>query len=274
MRRAAGLVVVFVLLLTRVFAQSDSHAVVIDAPENTPPAQTAPQRPPPGLPDRVFLSTNLSSVHRHAGRERYTLTKTMYGEPAIGTATYRTPPRTSVAIPLVNVALSRHLLVGVRVAWPEYENRADLSLQLPHPVFANQPGTGTDVADLSRRKDVVLDLMATYLVDRSPWVIQVFGGPTYFATSQERIRGMNYRHSLGTNIVTITEVLRETVTGAGWGANAGVDFSYYMWPHLGVGAGTHVNFGRIIMVEEPLTGEPGVMPMGSTTWNGGIRVRF
>ena len=288
MRHAAGFLVFLAVLATTVFAQSDHRIVGIEnapimvLPAPIPPserhaaegAQSGPLRPPSQVPDRVFLSTNISSVHPHAGRERYTLTKTMYGEPAVGTATYRKPGAASVAIPLVNVALSRHVLVGARAAWPEYEHRADLSLRLPHPVFANQPGTGTEVADLSHRKDIVVDLMASYLVDRTPWTVQVFGGPTYFATTQERVRGMNYRHSLETNSVAITEVLRETISGAGWGANAGIDFAYYMWAHLGVGAGAHVNFGRILIEEEPLTGEPGVMSMGSTTWNGGIRLRF
>jgi hypothetical protein len=238
------------------------------------PAQLHPHRPQSGLPRRVFLAADISSLHPHAGGERYTLTKTMYGEPAVGTATYRTSPRTSIAIPLVNVALSRQLLVGARVARPKYDTSAGLSLQLPHPIFANRPGTGTHVTDLLQRKDVIVDLMATYLVDRGPWAVQVFGGPTYFATSQEMVRGMNYRHSLGTNAVTITEVLRETVTGAAWGANGGIDFSYYMWRHLGFGGGAHLNFGRIRVAEEPLTGEPTAVSMGSTTWNSGVRVRF
>ena len=315
MRSAASLVLVLLVPVTPVLAQSDSRVVVLEnAPimvlpdvnreplrvvaqgtslvllakpkyvgidpavsaysRLTEPTQFAPQRPQSGLPRRVFLSADVASFHRHAGGERYTLTKTMYGEPAVGTATYAAMPQTSMAMPTVNIAVTRQLLVGARVVWPGYEPRAVLSLQLPHPFVADRPGTGTLVTEPLRRKDVIVDLKATYLVNRGPWAVQIFGGPTYFATSQEMVHGMDYRHSLNLNTVTITEVLRETATGAAWGANSGIDLSYYMWRHFGFGGGAHFNFGRITLAEEPLTGEPTAVSMGTTTLSSGVRIRF
>jgi hypothetical protein len=247
---AALVVVIFVLPARPALAQSDTE------------------------PRRVFLSADVVTFQQPVGGESYSLTKVMFDEPAVGTATYAASARTSMAIPTANVALGRQLLVGARVIWPQYQPRADLSLQLPHPFVANRPLTATLVTDPLRRKDVIVDLMVSYLVNRGQWAVQLSGGPTHFRTSQEMVKGMNYRESLILNTLTITDIVRETVTGSAWGANGGVDVSYYVSRHIGVGGGAHVNVGSVKVAEEPLSGEPTTLSMGLTTLNGGLRFRF
>ena len=172
--------------------------------------------------------------------------------------------------------MGSRMAFGFRVLLPRYEETATLTARIPHPTLLNRYGSDVGVSGTLERKDVMLDLSLSYVVNQAGWRAVLAGGPTYFHTSVDLVNRITYSQltSLtGTNLITVTGGPSSRVTGSAWGFNVGGDVAVFPWRHVGLGGGLILNSGKI-GVDDPLTSTSQDLDMSSVTLLVGPRFRF
>jgi hypothetical protein len=235
-----------------------------------------PERALARVPDHVFLDGNYLSFHPQQAASTLVVAQTKFNETATSTVSYAALPRLQSGSVNIAVLMGAHVAAGVRVLLPRYTQFAGLTARVPHPTLFNRFASDVGVSGPLERKDLMLDLAASYVVNQPRWRAIVSGGPSYFHTSLDLVSGIAYAQNFtlaGLNVVTVTGDTTTHQTASTWGFNVGGDVAAFPWRHVGVGGGLLFNKGTI-QVDDPFTLTSQDLDMSSVTLLVGPRLRF
>jgi hypothetical protein len=134
------------------------------------------------------------------------------------------------------VRVWKNLALGGGVALVRTSQRLDVSGRLPHPFQFNQYREVAGTADGLDRVEAMVALEVSWLVALSRRLdMFVFGGPAYITVTQDMATRIQFTESYPYDTATFTGIETASVSGGGVGATGGVDVSYLLSTHIGVG---------------------------------------
>jgi hypothetical protein len=180
-------------------------------------------------PGRVFLDLNWMRMDPLQEAQAYTLTRTLFGEPATAATAYPALGNAQTVDVHVAVLLGAQVGLGVRPLRMRFDGPVGLAVRIPHPTLINRFGSDQGAAESYRvRSETILDFSAIYSYNQPAWRIAVFGGPTYFRLTQDMVSAINYEQifsPIGINAINITAYQHNEVKDSTIGFNAGADTS-------------------------------------------------
>jgi opacity protein-like surface antigen len=170
--------------------------------------------------------------------------------------------------------INRSYGIGLTYGYLTSKGDGAVSGSLPHPLFFDQPRTFTASATDLTRKENSWHFQAVYYIPFTEKVdFAVSGGPSLFNVKQQLIRNVNFSENPPNfTSVTIDSVEVVEPTDSGWGFNLGVDMTYALTPHLGVGAIVRYTHGNIeFNLSDTQTAD---VKAGGFQIGGGVRYKF
>jgi hypothetical protein len=229
-----------------------------------------------GVPNKVFLDGNFLSFHPRQKALSLIAARPLFSETASWTVNYPALPALHTGAVSVAFVMGHQFGFGFRVLLPRYTEFAALTARVPHPTLFNRFGSDVGVSGELERKDVMLDLSASYVVNQPRWRAIVSAGPSYFHTAVDLVNRVVYAQAVsltGTNLITVTGATTTHETASTWGLNVGGDIAVFPWQHVGFGGGTLFNKGTI-QIDDPFTLTSQDLDMSSVTLLVGPRFRF
>lgn len=132
--------------------------------------------------------------------------------------------------------LRRQLAIDVAYAYSSTKSVADVSGQIPHPLFFNQPRdiqgsiSGVRHADSAVHVDLIWTLPVTAGLE-----IRAFAGPTFVSIRQDLVSSVNYSETYPFDTATFTSALTAKRSKSAVGFNAGIDVAKFFTKSFGVG---------------------------------------
>jgi hypothetical protein len=129
-----------------------------------------------------------------------------------------------------------------------------VSGRLPHPFQFDQYREVEGTADGLSRIETLAAFEVSWLVALSRRVeMFVFGGPAYISVRQDMVTRIQFTETYPYDTATFTGVETASVSGGGFGVTAGVDVSYLLTKHLGIGGEARYSYASATLKpsEEP-----------------------
>jgi hypothetical protein len=195
----------------------------------------------------------------------------LYGEDGTLTATYT----------FVNAALIAgrggfriwgNLGLGVGVSRFSRNGEAAISARLPHPFHFNQFRNVSGTAGLTREETMVSAELSWLLRPTRALDVMLFAGPAYFTTRQDMATLPRYTETYPFDAATFTGVESRAVNKTGVGFTAGLDLSYLINKHMGLGS--LVRFSRATETFSAAPGSASSVTLGGVQASAGLRLRF
>jgi hypothetical protein len=167
------------------------------------------------------------------------------------------------------VRVWRNLAVGVTLSRFSKNTEGAVSAQVPHPFFFNRLRPVSGDASGLRRDETAVHLQVSWIVPlRDRWQLAIAGGPSWFSVGQDLVSDVTITQTYPYDTATFSGVTSTHRSASRAGFNAGVDVTYRLRPHVGVGGG--VTFSRASV---PLT-DTVTVDAGGAHVGGGLRFRF
>lgn len=164
--------------------------------------------------------------------------------------------------------------LGVSVGYTSFSagRSADVTGQIPHPFFFNQPRTISGTASLER-KETAVHLRAT-LSSRPGKRLQftASAGPAFFSITQTLIDAVSYTDAYPFDTATFSSATTRRVSKSKTGVGAAVDIAYYVSKHLGVGA--IVSVAKASITAKAADDSSVAISAGGSALGLGLRLRF
>jgi hypothetical protein len=240
-------------------------------PAPRPPARPAPARRPPSWSEHGYVSLNLTyQTTSNAFTAATTFTQNV--ETGNLTTTYdlaRPPVLDFGAMERV----WRNLAVGVAVTWLSQSVDGDITASIPHPFVFNAPRTVTgSFADLPR-DEFALHIDAGWIVPVGRKTeITIFGGPSFFQVKQGLVIGVTTSSVYPYDTATFVSAITVDESKSRVGFNAGVDVTFGLAKHIGVGA--IVRYSHASLEFPVSSGSEVTVRAGGAQIGGGLRVGF
>ncbi len=170
------------------------------------------------------------------------------------------------------IRLIRTLGIGVAYTSFSANGPADITSQIPHPFFFNQPRNIAGQASLDR-KETALHVRAT--ISSAPGrrlQFTVFAGPVFFSMKQDLVSSVAYTDAYPYDTATFASAATKQVSQSKTGFGAGVDVAYYFSKNIGVGAVASI--ARATISAMAADNSAVSIDVGGTTFGVGLRVRF
>lgn len=174
------------------------------------------------------------------------------------------------------VRLAGGLHAGVTMSFFTDNGAGTVTAQVPHPFFFNQPRTVTSEVPGITRKETAAHIQALWTAPAAGGLeLTFFGGPSVFMTEQRYVKGFNL--SLASEVYPYdalalpgasTGTFKETIVGY----NAGVDLTWRVAPHVGLGI--LIRHSRGTETVTPAGAQPARVEVGGLHAGGGIRLIF
>jgi hypothetical protein len=162
--------------------------------------------------------------------------------------------------------------IGYAMSYRGQTEIAQISANVPHPLYYSQPRLVNGEAGL-KRQDLAMHLSAMYLVPVSDTLqVSAFAGPTLFRVSQDMVHTVEVNEAYPFDQATYTGVTASREHASRVGYNAGADVAYFFTQTLGVGGIVRFSQGKVNL-PTPDGGSTSVKVGGLQT-GAGIRVRF
>lgn len=197
---------------------------------------------------------------------------TAYGENGSMTAQYR-----FVAAPVLSGRLGfriwRNIAFGVAVSHYSRDGEADVTAQVPHPFYFNRARSVSGTATGLNRDETLAALELSWRFKLSRIVdLMLFAGPAYFTTRQEMATKPRYTESYPYDAATFTGADKTAVRKDAVGFTAGLDLSFMLSPHVGLGA-----MGRYSHASTTFSAAAGSstgVTLGGAQGTIGLRIRY
>ena len=163
---------------------------------------------------------------------------------------------------------------GIGIAYTSFSasGSADVTAQIPHPFFFNQPRNITGQSSLER-KETAIHVRATISSRPGPkFQITAFAGPTFFSLKQGLIDGVSYTDAYPYDTATFTSATVKQISQSKTGFGAGVDLAYYFSRNLGIGATASI--AKTTITATASDNSTVSINVGGTIAGIGLRLRF
>jgi len=153
------------------------------------------------------------------------------------------------------VRVWKNLAVGGGLEMAATSQTLHVTGRLPHPFQFNQPREVEGTAAGLDRSEVLVALEVSWLVALARRVdMFVFGGPAYISVRQDMATRIQFTESYPYDTATFTGVETASVSGGAFGATAGLDISYLVTKHVGVGGEVRYSYASATLTpsEQPV----------------------
>jgi hypothetical protein len=196
----------------------------------------------------------------------------LYGEDGTFTSRYR-----FISAALVTgragVRLSGNFGLGVGVSRFRRAGEAAITARLPHPFHFNQFRNVSGTAPNLTREEIMASAEVSWLVRPAKALdLMLFAGPAYFTTYQGMVTLPRYAETYPFDTATFTGAESRVVRKSGVGFTAGLDLSYLIDKHVGIGS--LVRFSRATATFSAAPGSAASARLGGVQASAGIRIRF
>ena len=170
------------------------------------------------------------------------------------------------------VRVWRQLWGGVHVTHSSAGGSAQVSSQVPHPLFDNRHRSVSGEASGVDRKETAIHGQLSWLIERGRWQFRFGGGPTHFRLELPVITGVTVDETFPYDTATFrsatTTTSRKSALGFNFGADAGRMFS----PRFGAGVTLRYARGEVDLS----AGGDHVLSLdaGGAQVAGGLRILF
>jgi hypothetical protein len=167
------------------------------------------------------------------------------------------------------VRLWRNLAVGLDVSWFSKKTGGAVAGQIPHPFFFNRARSVSGDASGITRDESAAHLQALWMLplgDR--WQLALAGGPSWFSIGQDLVSDVTVTQTYPYDTATFATASTVHRSRSRVGFNAGVDVSYLLRRHVGVGFGVTYAHASVPL-DDTLT-----VDAGGPHVSGGLRFRF
>jgi hypothetical protein len=163
----------------------------------------------------------------------------------------------------------RNLAVGVDVSRFSKSTGGAVSGQIPHPFFFNRARSVTGDASGLTRDETAVHIQALWMLPvQRRWEIAIEGGPSWFSVGQDLVSDVTVTQTYPYDLATFASATAVHRSASRIGFNAGVDLSYRLRPHVGLGFGATYSHAAVPL-DDTLTVDAGGAHVG-----GGLRFRF
>jgi hypothetical protein len=154
------------------------------------------------------------------------------------------PGRTGVLADVtVGMRVRRQVGIAVGVSRAARNGRVQVTAQIPHPFFDEQPrSVSGEAGTISRTETAVHGQLYYDMRPRGRWRVRLFGGPSYFAVEQEVVTGVEADEVYPFDTAEFRRATTARAKGSAVGFNAGLDFARMF--NRRVGAGGLVRYSR------------------------------
>lgn len=149
----------------------------------------------------------------------------------------------------VLVRIFRHVAAGVAYYQASSTNDLHVTARIPHPLLITRHRTveGTTPA---RHEQSGLHVNAAYILPAAARVyVAVSAGPTYFTAKQRVVKSVAVSETYPYDAASFASAELESLSGSGWGFNAGVDVGWMFTRNVGVGG--MLRYSRATLSLEP-----------------------
>jgi hypothetical protein len=190
-----------------------------------------------------------------------------FGEPATVTTNYHVGFAPGFTIG-GGARVWRHLTVGLEVGRVSHAQNADVSAQVPHPFFFNQPRSVSGTATLDRAELGVHVLVAWVAPLSDKWRLAFGGGPSWITVDQDVVTDVTVTQTYPYDTATFAGVVTQKASKGHAGFNVGVDATYLFNRHAGLAAGLRYAHASVPLTATATTNAGGAHVMA------GLRLRF
>ncbi len=200
------------------------------------PAAT-PQKPPAAAkrtPGQGFIAVNAGIL---AAPSDFTDDFTFTANAEAGTIEAACPSKTAL---LLDVSGGYRFWgrVGVAVAGSRASGKGTAAVRasVPHPLLLDHDRAVEGEAPNVSRTESAAHLQLFYaLAPRGKWRARFFGGPSYFAVSQDLVRSVTVNEAYPFDTATFRSAVTEAGAGSGFGFNVGADLAWMFSRRAGAG---------------------------------------
>lgn len=221
--------------------------------------------------ERVLISVN-GAFQPTKNDFRQKLTFTINVEEGTSTTEYKVP-----AAPLADagvlVRVAPHVAVGVAGSGGRMKGSGAVTARIPHPFFFDKHREISGSEGGLDRTETAVHLQGAYLWPVGDhFLVVVSGGPSLFVVDQELTTTIRFSEQFPFDTATFTGVDVKKVREQRVGFNAGVDATYRLARHIGVGA--IVRFSRATVELDKGQESRISVDAGGLQAGGGLRILF
>lgn len=170
------------------------------------------------------------------------------------------------------VRIWKNLAVGAGVELVTTSQTLSVTGRLPHPFQFNQFREVDGTADGLERVEALVAFEVSWLAALTRRIdMLVFAGPAYINVRQEMATRILFSESYPYDSATFTGVDTESVSGGGVGVTAGVDVSYLVTKHVGIGGELRYSYASSTLTA---SGQPATVGLGGLQTTFGARILF
>jgi len=166
----------------------------------------------------------------------------------------------------------KNMAIGAGLEVVPTSQTLDVTGRLPHPFQFNQFREVEGTADGLARTDALVALELSWYMALARRVdMFVFGGPAYINVRQEMATRIRFNESYPYDTATFTGVDTTSMSGGGVGVTAGVDVSYLVTKHVGVGGELRYSYASATLKPSE---QPAKVGLGGLQAAFGARILF
>jgi hypothetical protein len=170
------------------------------------------------------------------------------------------------------VRVWKNLALGGGVELVRTSQSLSVSGRLPHPFQFNQYREVEGTADGLDRVEAMVAFEVSWLVALSRRLdMFVFGGPAYINVRQDMATRIQFTESYPYDTATFTGIETASVSGGGVGLTGGVDVSYLLSTHVGVGGELRYSYASATLTPSE---QPSTVALGGLQLAVGARILF
>ena len=170
------------------------------------------------------------------------------------------------------VRVWKNLALGGGVELVRTSQSLSVSGRLPHPFQFDQYREVEGTADGLDRVEAMVAFEVSWLVALSRRLdMFVFGGPAYIGVTQDMATRIQFTESYPYDTATFTGIETASVSGGGVGVTGGVDVSYLLSKHVGVGGELRYSYATTTLTPSE---QPSTVALGGLQVAVGARILF
>jgi hypothetical protein len=207
------------------------------------------------------------------GTESMTVTGTIVANADTGSFTSTFKPKSGTSIDVGGSArVWKALSVGVAYTTFSADGQPDVSAEIPHPFFFNQPRSVSGQVGVSR-SEKAFHIRAVFTSAPGKKIqFSAFGGPVVFSVTQDVVTGVSYSDAYPYDSATFASASTKQVSQSKTGFGGGADVAYYFTDHIGLGASATLAKATITTAQSDGTSLS--IKVGGAIVGIGLRVRF
>jgi hypothetical protein len=166
----------------------------------------------------------------------------------------------------------KNMALGAGLAVAATSQTLQVTGSLPHPFQFNQFREVEGTADGLDRLETLVALEVSWYVALARRVdMFIFGGPAYINVRQDMATRIQFTESYPYDTAAFTGVETASLSGGGFGATAGVDVSYLVTKHVGIGGQVRYAYASTTLTPSE---QPATVGLGGLQAAFGARILF